>query len=152
MKKDIDIEELLLLKSRRDREKRHKQLFQDFLTLKHPEIYCIWAEQDWKQIIGCQPTILIYADARFLCSVEQIVKLFADNPTQKFVIDHISELKEEQFVVAQLFYHILDRQEYEYNGITIDFSKYTIFMIQHDVEQEYDDFFEYGRKKMVRME
>ena len=41
--------------------------------------------------------------------------------------------------------------EYEYNGITIDFSRYSILMIQHDVENEYDDFYEYGRKKSVRL-
>lgn len=151
MSNDLDIEDLLLMKSRRDRALYHQTLFHEFLSTNIPDVYCIWTEEDWLKIVAEQSIILLYIDARTQHSVEQIVRLLADNPTQKFVIDHISELTEEQYALAQLFYHILDQQEYEYNGITIDFSRYSILMIQHDVENDYVDFYKYGRKKSVRL-
>ena len=151
MKKELSIEELLLIKSRRDRARYHLRLFKEFLSSNTPDIYLVWTELNWLKAIVEQSTILIYIDARWQNSVDQIAQLLVDNPSRKFVIDHISELKEEQYALAQLFYHILDQQEYEYNGITIDFSRYSILMIQHDVENEYDDFYEYGRKKSVRL-
>ena len=151
MSKDLDIEDLLLMKSRRDRALYHQKLFQEFLSTNIPDVYCIWTEEDWQKTISKHAEILLYIDARSQHSVEQIVRLLADNPTQKFVIDHISEFEEEQYPIAQLFYHIMDQQEYEYNGVSIDFSRYSILMIQHDVENEYVNFYEYGRKKSVRL-
>ena len=146
-----EIVNLLQEKSRRDREKLHVELLHEFLICSIPKVYCILVERDWVQTIMNQETILIYLDARKLFTTKYLIQLFIDNPKQRFIIDHISELTEKQHEVAQLFYNILDRQVLETGRTIIDFSQYNILMIQHVVEDEYDNFFEYGRKKMVKM-
>lgn len=97
-----EIVNLLQEKSRRDREKLHVELLHEFLTCSIPKIYCISVERDWLQTITNQETILIYVDARKLFTTKYLIQLFIDNPKQRFIIDHISELTEKQHEVAQL--------------------------------------------------
>ena len=100
MKKELSIEELLLMKSRRDRARYHLRLFKEFLSSNTPDIYLVWTDLNWLNAIVEQSTILIYIDARWQNSVNQIAQLLVDNPSRKFEIDHISELKEEQYALA----------------------------------------------------
>lgn len=149
--KSSEIEALLWKKSQMELDMHHKHLLQDFLHAVNPSIYCIKTNKRWLPSIIAQSQIIIYADARRLNNLDQFVKLLVDNPTQKIVINHISEITDEQFAIAQLFYHILDNQVYEYKGTILDFNRYTILMIQEECEKQYDDFYAYACRKMVRI-
>ena len=59
MSKDLDIEDLLLMKSRSDRALYHQKLFQEFLSTNIPDVYCIWTEEDWQKTISIHAEILL---------------------------------------------------------------------------------------------
>lgn len=68
-------------------------------------------------------------------------------------LDHISELNHDeqtQHELSQLLYTALSNEEYANRQHSIDFSKYSVLLIQHeDAKRPFDDFFEYGRKKQT---